>query len=141
MSKKRVSTRQKQAVIKRAKGCCEYCRSPMQYAVQTFSIEHIFPQHLGGKSTLDNLALACQGCNNHKYTKTKAPDPASGKFVPLYHPRRQRWHDHFAWIHDFTFIIGMTSTGRATVEALQLNRDGLINIRQLLYETRVHPPK
>ncbi|MBA3711456.1 MAG: HNH endonuclease [Pyrinomonadaceae bacterium] len=23
----------------------------------------------GGKTTADNLALSCQGCNSHKYTK------------------------------------------------------------------------
>lgn len=141
MSNRRASLRQKKAVIERAKGCCEYCRSPMRYATQTFSCEHIIPQRLGGKSTLDNLALSCQGCNNHKFIKIAALDPATGKTVPIYHPRRQRWHDHFAWIHDFSFIIGLTPTGRATIEALLLNREGLVNIRRLLYEKGVHPPQ
>jgi hypothetical protein len=141
MSKRRVSNRQKQIVIARANGCCEYCRSPMRYAVQTFSIEHIFPQHLGGKSTLANLALACQGCNNHKYVKTEALDPVTGKFLPLYNPRKQRWHSHFSWDQDFTLIVGLTPIGRATVDALQLNREGLLNFRRILYERGEHPPK
>ncbi len=111
----------------------------MRYAVQTFSIEHIIPRHRGGKSTLNNLALACQGCNNHKYNKIAARDPASGKIVPLYHPRKQRWYDHFTWIQEFTFVIGLTPTGRATVETLKLNREGLLNFRQLLAEKGQHP--
>jgi len=89
---------------------------------------------------LDNLALACQGCNNHKYTKTEGYDPVTGDMVPLYHPRRQRWRDHFAWNEDFTLIIGLTPTGRATVETLWLNREGLVNLRRILYALGEHPP-
>ncbi|MEH1969279.1 HNH endonuclease [Nostoc sp.] len=28
------------------------------------------PKSQGGNTTLDNLALSCQGCNNRKYNKT-----------------------------------------------------------------------
>ena len=77
--------------------------------------------------------MACQGCNGHKYTKMSGRDPVTGTTVPLFHPRRQRWRDHFVWNDDFQFIIGRTPIGRATVEALHLNREGLINLRRLLY--------
>jgi hypothetical protein len=60
--------------------------------------------------------------------------------VPLYHPRRHRWEDHFGWSEDFTRIIGLTPTGRATVEALLLNRSGVVNLRRLLYQHGAHPP-
>jgi HNH endonuclease len=128
----RVTSQDKRQVAERAQGCCEYCRSQARFAVQAFSIEHIEPQSLEGQTDLDNLALACQGCNNHKYTKTRSHDPVTGDLVPLFHPRRQRWKDHFAWNHDFTLIVGTTPTGRATVDALQLNRKGLINLRAIL---------
>jgi len=62
--------------------------------MQAFSVEHIEPLHLGGATTLDNLALACQGCDNHKYTKTEGRDPVSGDSVPLFNPRQQRWREH-----------------------------------------------
>lgn len=88
----------------------------------------------------DNLALACQGCNNHKYTKSQGLDPATGSVVPLFHPRRQRWRDHFIWSADFTEALGITPTGRATVDALRLNREGLVNLRRLLYAAGEHPP-
>ena len=94
-----------------------------------------------GGATLDNLALSCQGCNSHKYDKTEGRDPVSQKIVPLFHPRQQRWSDHFTWNEDFTFMIGLTSTGRATVAELNLNREGLINLRELLILVKKHPPK
>ena len=108
--------------------------------MQSFSVEHIVPRSRGGKTEFENLALACQGCNNHKYTKTKGRDPVNGDVVPLYHPRLQRWRDNFAWNEDCTLIIGLTPVGRATVGALCLNRDGLINLRRVLYIMGTHPP-
>jgi 5-methylcytosine-specific restriction endonuclease McrA len=140
MPEKRVTAEQRQVVLERAHGCCEYCKSQARFATQSFSIEHIIPRQLGGETTLENLALACQGCNNHKYTKTEARDPVSDNVVPLYHPRQQRWHDHFAWNDDFTLVIGLTPIGRATLKALQLNREELVNLRRVLYAMGEHPP-
>ena len=84
--------------------------------------------------------MSCQGCNNHKYTKTHGVDPIGGEPVSVYHPRRQRWMDHFAWNHDYTLILGLTPTGRATVATLRLNRPGLVDLRRVLYEMGEHPP-
>lgn len=44
------------------------------------------------------------------------------------------------WSDDFTLIIGLTPTGRATIETLFLNREGVVNLRQLLYAIGKHPP-
>ena len=131
---------QRQTIAERARGCCEYCRSQERFAPQPFAVEHIIPRSRGSATTLDNLAFSCQGCNNHKYTKTVGRDPVSGETVPLFHPRRQRWRDHFVWNDDTTLIIGLTPTARATVEALQLNRPGLVNLRRALYALGEHPP-
>jgi hypothetical protein len=140
MPESRISADLREQVSVRAGGCCEYCRSQARYATQAFSVEHILPLVQGGATRLDNLALACQGCNNHKYAKVEAPDPVGGQHVPLYHPRRDRWDTHFAWSDDFTLMIGLTPTGRATVDALRLNRDGVVNLRRLLYAIGQHPP-
>lgn len=140
MSRLRVTAQQRRVVEKRAQGCCEYCLNQARFSSQPFAVEHIIPSVKGGEATLDNLALACQGCNNHKYDKIEGFDPVSKKAVPLYHPRRQPWSDHFVWNHDYTLIIGVTPTGRATVETLNLNREGLVNLRRLLYAARRHPP-
>lgn len=140
MSSKRVTAQQKRSVIDRAKGCCEYCLSQLQFTNHSFSIEHIIPKSQGGESNLDNLALSCQSCNNHKYTKTEGVDPLSGRIIPLYHPRHHQWQAHFAWNDDCTLIIGLTPTGRATVETVHLNEFGLINLRRILYDAGKHPP-
>jgi hypothetical protein len=47
----------------------------------------------------------------------------------------------FTWSEDYTLILGLTPTGRATVELLQLNRLGNQNLRQVLYVIGYHPPK
>lgn len=130
----------RQRVADRARGCCEYCRSQSRFAVQQFSVEHIEPRSRGGTTAADNLALSCQGCNNHKYNKTTGTDPVSGDEVPLFHPRKHKWRDHFAWSKDGTEILGLTPTGRATVATLRLNREGLMNLRRILFGVGEHPP-
>jgi HNH endonuclease len=103
-------------------------------------IEHIFPLSQGGTTVAENLALACQGCNNYKYNKTEALDPISSQLVPLFHPRQMAWNDHFAWSEDTTLMIGLTPTGRATVALLRTNRPGVVNLRQVLQMAGQHPP-
>ena len=131
----------KTAVIQRANGLCEYCQSPADYSPQPFSIEHIHPSSAGGKSDLNNLAFACQGCNNHKYTKTHGTDSLSGITVSLFHPRQDDWTTHFAWADGGLKIIGLTAIGRVTVQELHLNRQNLINLRSLLLLADLHPPQ
>lgn len=128
-------------VKERARDYCEYCRSSLRFAIQSFSIEHIIPRSRGGRDTEGNLALSCQGCNNHKYNRIECLDAVTGKRVSLFNPRSQKWRDHFSWNEDFSLVIGVTPTGRATVEALRLNRSGLVNLRRLLYEAGEHPPE
>jgi len=140
MYNEQVKTALKNKVVERAQGTCEYCQSQARFATQAFSMEHIIPQSKGGQTSLDNLALACQGCNNHKYNKTEAADPITGEFAPLYHPRQQKWSEHFSWNEDFTLIIGITTIGRVTVDALRVNREGLVNLRRVLYMVSEHPP-
>ena len=78
MPDERISTELRRKVVEQAAGCCEYCHSQAQFAMQSFSVEHIVPRARGGTNTLDNLALACQGCNNHKYLKAEDRDPITG---------------------------------------------------------------
>ena len=135
-----VSAQQRRVVAKRARNCCEYCLSQLQFSADSLSVEHIVPSSRGGGDGLGNLGLACQRCNNHKFTATESPDPLTGELVPLFHPRQQRWQDHFMWSHDCLFIRGFTPTGRATVERLQLNRPNLVNLRRILAAAGEHPP-
>jgi hypothetical protein len=131
----------KRLVYDRGSGCCEYCRSQVKFAIDPFVIEHIIPTSRGGDSTAENLALACQGCNNYKYNKTTGIDPIDLQTIPLYNPRIMTWSEHFAWSEDASTIVGLTAIGRATVQTLRLNRSGIVNLRQLLRATGQHPPK
>jgi hypothetical protein len=126
--------------MERAQSRCEYCQYPVRYTNDPFVIEHIIPLVRGGTSTPDNLAFACAGCNGHKYNKVTALDPIDDKEVALFHPRQQHWAEHFGWSEDHLNVIGLTATGRATIEALQINRPGVVNLRELLYLARKHPP-
>ena len=107
------------AVRARAHGRCQYCLMHEALQGATFHIEHIIPRSKGGESTLENLALACPGCNLHKASKTVAIDPATGDSVPLFHAIRQTWSEHFQF-HGYE-IQGLTASGRATVAAFDLN--------------------
>ncbi|MCY7391068.1 MAG: hypothetical protein LH647_06055, partial [Leptolyngbyaceae cyanobacterium CAN_BIN12] len=59
-------------------------------------------------------AYACLGCNWNKADKTTVLDPYTSEPTGLFHPRRHKWPDHFAWNNDFTLIHGITPIGRAT---------------------------
>jgi hypothetical protein len=140
MARPRILAQLRRDVWRLAAGCCEYCRSQARFAMQPFSVEHIIPRSRGGDSSRGNLALSCQGCNNHKYNHTEGADPTTGRAAPLFHPRRQRWSDHFAWNEDATLILGVSPTGRATVVSLHLNRLELVNLRRILATAGEHPP-
>ena len=103
----------------RALGRCQYCLMHESLQGATFHIEHVAPQSKGGRTILENLVLACPGCNLHKAARTTGIDPATGEAVPLFHPVQQVWSEHFR-LQGYE-IEGLTATGRATVLALVLN--------------------
>ncbi len=103
-------------------------------------MEHILPRSLGGSDDRENLAASCYRCNEFKGAKTDAIDPETGQLAPLFHPRRQVWAEHFAWVNGGTHVIGITPTGRATVIALRLNNDNQVEARSIWIEFGWHPP-
>ena len=104
----------------------------------TFHVEHIVPSSRGGSSDLDNLAWACPGCNLRKSDRVEAPDPETGGDVALFHPRMDRWDEHFRW--DGFELIGHTPVGRATSQLLQMNDPRRIRIRQAEALFELFPP-
>lgn len=135
-----IPLRDKRMVAERAQHACEYCLSQLRYSPDPFSVDHIIALAHGGSSSMDNLALACQGCNGLKFTATEAVDPITGQIVPLYNPRIHHWATHFVWAEAYSLILGITPTGRATVAKLQLNRFGVMNLRKVLRPLGKHPP-
>ena len=126
-------------VVTQAGGVCEYCRYPEEFNSGRFSVDHILPRVRGGIDDLNNLALSCRNCNERKQDATEAQDPLTEESVPLFHPRRDRWEDHFAWSDDFRHIIGLTPTGRATIARLQTNHSGVVRQREVLHQLGLHP--
>jgi 5-methylcytosine-specific restriction endonuclease McrA len=127
-------------VRERANGQCEYCRCLTGFHSDPFAIEHIVPEVRGGFTDEANLALSCLGCNSFKGAFQTGTDPVTNQEIPLFHPRLQKWTEHFRWSDDTTHIVGITATGRATVIKLRLNRSGLVNLRAALHRFGVHPP-
>jgi len=58
--------------------------------------------------------------------------------TPPFHPRRQRWHDHFAWTSTWR-IVGKTATGRATIQAMGMNRPAIVFVRRSLAKLHQFP--
>lgn len=61
------------------------------------TIEHILPRSHGGDDRVENLALACRGCNHEKGARHDArrrPDARAAEVVAaLQTRRRERWRD------------------------------------------------
>ncbi len=125
-------------VRQRAGGRCEYCGMCQSLQGATFHIEHITPRTCGGVTGAENLALACPGCNLHKSDRSHVPDTETGMPCALYHPRRDVWEFHFRW--EGTMLIGLTSTGRATIAALDMNHPRRQRVRQAESVFGLFPP-
>ncbi len=133
-----ISRSQRQAVRERAGDCCEYCRLPASGGTVAFHVDHIVPLKHGGSDDSDNLCLACYRCNAHKSHDLTGVDPLTQEITQLFHPRHQRWPDHFI-IQDDMRIEGITPEGRTTVRVLQMNDGDRVENRQILAEIGEYP--
>ena len=141
MSRAYISDAMRQRVAEAARHRCGYCQTLQIIVGYPLHVEHIIPEAAGGASTEDNLWLACSVCNNYKGTQTHAFDPLTQLEIPLFNPRTQVWPEHFCWSEDGTQVMGLTPTGRATVQALQLNTPFRIHARQRWVSVGWHPPR
>ena len=126
------------AVRARARQRCQCCLMHEILQGATFHVEHVVPQSKGGDSLLENLALACPGCNLHKASRIVAIDPATGNPAPLYHPVQQTWTVHFRF--NGYEVEGLTASGRATVVVLDMNRPRRQLIRKVEEAFGLFPP-
>lgn len=107
-------------VAKRDQGQCRYCHLRQVGQAAIFHIDHIVPRSRGGATVVDNLAQQCPACSLRKANKTLGVDPTTQESVTLFHPLKDTWDDHFALQPDGT-CLGLSSVGRATVDALRMN--------------------
>lgn len=114
-------------VRERANDLCEYCLLPQKHCDLTHPIEHIVSKQHGGTDLDENLALACHRSNLRKGPNLTGIDPVSDELVRLFHPRRDRWGEHF--FVDGLWIKGRTPIGRATVRVLTMNDTRRLELR------------
>lgn len=116
----------------RANGVCEYCRMPSEYYLAPYQVDHIIAEKHGGKTTLNNTALACYHCNLHKGPNIAGIEPTSGRSTRLFHPRKDVWSDHFRWRG--ATLVGRTAVGRVTIQVFEINHPAYVLVRQALID-------
>ena len=120
---------------------CGYCLILQRYSPMVFQFDRYIPVSRGGTNDEENLWLVCGNCNNTKSDKTDAFDSVTDSIVPIFNPRTQIWNEHFEMSEAGAIIIGKTPIGRGTVEALKLNEERVVGVRQEWVSAGWHPPK
>jgi hypothetical protein len=123
------------SVWTRAERRCEYCHMPSSRYFGSFHVDHIIARQHGGETDMENLALSCMNCNRRKGPNIAGIDPISGKVVRLYHPRQDRWSDHFEW--NGPVLVGKTKIGQATINVVGVNEERLQAMRMELRNSGV----
>jgi hypothetical protein len=108
-------------VADRARHRCEYCHAPESIFNVVLEVEHIIPISLGGSNNENNLALACRSCNGFKGSRSGYIDIESGQEERFFHPRQDRWEEHFFVDSESSEILTLTAVGRVTIVALKIN--------------------
>jgi len=122
----------RQLVRQRAGNRCEYCLLQQAHSELTHHLEHIVAKQHGGTDDAENLALACHRCNLRKGPNLTGIDPLTGDVVKLFHPRRERWNEHFAWRENIR-VEGITAIGRATAHLLAFNDARRLELRKEVF--------
>lgn len=124
----------RQAIRERAGFQCEYCLLPEAFF--PFEPDHVIALKHGGLTDSKNLASSCLECNQLKGSDIASVDSDTGLIVRLFHPRQDRWLDHFDLRDDL--VVPQTDVGRVTEHLLQLNRPKVLSIRRQLLANGRH---
>ncbi len=129
-----LSAQRRARIRRRAQQACEYCHLPQRASILPHQIDHIIAQQHLGADDENNLCLCCLRCNLKKGPNIASIDPraeSEDHIVPLFHPRKQRWQEHFHLREDGR-IEGVTPEGRATVRLLDFNAEERVQLRRAL---------
>lgn len=127
----------KELIRQRAQGCCEYCLLHEDDAYFPHEADHIFARKHRGKTDEGNLCFSCSLCNRFKGSDLSSLDPETEQVIPLFHPRREQWKDHFKVVG--AVIQPLTGTGRVTVLPLKLNEAERVVERETLLQMGRYP--
>ena len=125
-----IPERLRKLVAQRALNRCEYCHLHAFDAYYSHQIEHIVSLKHGGKTILENLALACAHCNSNKGTDLATMLLPNKTLIGLFNPREHDWDEHFE-IKNCVFY-PKTLIAEATIKVLKLNDIDRIIERQIL---------
>jgi 5-methylcytosine-specific restriction endonuclease McrA len=138
MSETHIPAALRRLVRERAGERCEYCLIPEAMTLFTHAIDHVIAEKHGGPTTAENLALSCAICNGFKGSDLASVDSQTDAIVPLFHPRRDRWTDHFRL--EGSRIEPLTPAGRVTVRLLRFNDADRVEERESLIAAGVIRP-
>lgn len=124
-------------VAERAGFRCEYCRVSEGDSNFAYHIEHIISRQHGGSDHSDNLAWSCSICNWKKGSNISTVLEESDLPIPLFNPRKDKWHDHFQVENGE--ILPQTLIGAATAKLLGFNTPDNIIERKELVEAGRYP--
>ena len=72
-------------IFERDKSACQYCGR--KFKKLELTLDHVIPRSLGGRSTWENLVLACVPCNVKKGNRL----PEEARMPLIRKPRKPRW--------------------------------------------------
>jgi hypothetical protein len=124
-------------VESRAFGRCEYCLLDQADAVLPHEIDHVISRKHGGTGDPENLAFARYLCNRYKGSDIASIHPGTGALVRLFHPRQDRWLEHFCIVGPI--LEPLTDIGAGTSQLLRLNVTARVVERQLLQSLDRYP--
>ncbi|NJN90606.1 MAG: HNH endonuclease [Leptolyngbyaceae cyanobacterium SL_5_14] len=127
------------AIAERANHRCEYCQAPEVVFNFPFEVEHIVPISRQGASNEANLALACRSCNLRKGTRISGTLLDSNAEVRFFHPREDKWSEHFQVNAESGKVTGRTSIGEVTVKYLEMNSPTQVIARRLWIQLGLFP--
>src|SRR5271166_1214368 len=102
-------------------------------------VEHIVPTSRDGPDEESNQALACRACNVYKSDQQSGIDQTTREVVRLFHPRRDRWDEHFRVESEDGVIQVLTPVGRVIVACLRRNRDVQREARRSWMQLKLYP--
>lgn len=137
MSLTRIPATLRRKVALRADFLCEYCLLHEDDTYFGCEIDHIISEKHSGLTQEDNLAYACFACNRSDIASLV---PSTERLAPLFHPRRDRWHEHFRLSEtDGITFIPRSDVGEVTLRLLRINDPDRLLERRTLRQAGRYP--
>jgi len=133
-----VSNKTRRLVKERAEFYCEYCLVPELFSFIGYELDHIISKKHGGTNDPENLAWSCAFCNYCKGTDIGTILLPSMQLVRFFHPRTDRWSDHFEVSGGM--IVPRTEIGEGTSKIFQFNQIDRLLERTTLVNAGLYPP-